>query len=268
MGIGAVHDVFNEIKGILHLADVMVVGRHPAFDGVGTDGLGRSFRKLGNHQAMVEGSRRLHLQTLHEGTVHIRHFQPGDGSDDFKDTLYDGKHPADQHAGEHADAEGYRYAYQYAHQVGIPRLEVDHSHDAAQHHDEQSYKESRPQQLGTISQVVRKKYREHAGQGTQDPELDLFFRHVLLRQYKEAAEHADADGGEHSQQRPQKHRHNQRSHHVRQVEKLIAYVGRDARRHVTNKSEEEQLHQNSAPSNYKSFIFFALGPGTEPIHGH
>ena len=117
MGVGAVHDVFNEVEGVLHFADVMVIGRYPAFNGVGADGFRRRFRQLGDHQAVVEGTRSFHLQPLHQRAVHVRHFQPGNGRNDFKDPFYNRQYAADQHAGQHAYAKRHGQAYQYAYQV-------------------------------------------------------------------------------------------------------------------------------------------------------
>ena len=71
----------------------MVIGRYPAFNGIGADGFRGRFRQLGDHQAVVEGTRGFHLQPLHQRAVHVRHFQPGNGRNDFKDTFYNGSTP-------------------------------------------------------------------------------------------------------------------------------------------------------------------------------
>ena len=210
---------------------------------------------------MVKGSRSFHLQPFHERAIHIRHFQPGNGRNDFKSSFYDRQDTADQHAGQHAYAKSHGQANQNCSKVVVPCLEIDDTHDATQHHDKQPHKEARSQQLSTIPQVMGKQHGKHAGERAQNPELDLLFRSILLRQNEKSAKHADGNSGKHAQKRSQQHRDNQRSHHIGKVQKFIAYVGSNVSRYMPDETKKQELDQNRPPRDDKGFVFPAQGTG-------
>ena len=106
-----------------------------------------------------------------------------------------------------------------------------------------------------------KQHGKHAGERAQNPELDLLFRSILLRQNEKSAKHADGNSGKHAQKRPQQHRDNQRSHHIGNVQKLIAYVGSNVSRYMPDEAKKQELNQNRPPCDDKGFVFSAQGTG-------
>jgi hypothetical protein len=83
--------VLDEGQGVLHLADVVVVGRHAGEERVRADRLGCPLSEVPDHHAVVVRARRLHQETAQEARRGVRQLEELEDGHDPEQVAEDGE---------------------------------------------------------------------------------------------------------------------------------------------------------------------------------
>lgn len=132
VGILAQMHILGEILGFDEFPDVVEIGGDAANGGVRADFLGGGFGEVGDSEAVMVGAGCLEAETLEQGVVEVRHFEPGNIGGESEEGFEDGEESADHDGGADAHSESGEALPADHGPVGFPKCSEEDGADLAE----------------------------------------------------------------------------------------------------------------------------------------
>ena len=156
--------VLHKVAGLLHLADVVVVGPHPGQHGVGPDLLAGGLRQVCHHDRMAVGSGGRVEKPLEDRGVEVGEFDKPEGGNRVQGVFQEGEDSQDQHP----RSQAVKDRPEKHHRVAREGTAEDQQHGQGRHAVGPADDQSRPDHIHPLLGPLEREGRHQAGSQGED----------------------------------------------------------------------------------------------------